>query len=438
LFTAATYSGAAIEPTTNYVFIGKVDQWPDDNNPPLPTQDQRTLKQVYKNGVAAKLILTSNLSAVVPRFDWTSGTIYSQYNDYENMFTVDTNGVLTKKFYVRNNVDQVFKCLSNNKGAASTVQPILAPGNTDPGQTIYTTDGYKWIYVTTIDKGLKQKFFDNDWMPIGVGNHIPNTLTALDATARMGSINAINVVNAGNNYTNGLTTTTITISGDGKGATAYANVSGNIVSDIIVTNSGNNYTYATVSIAPALGFTGSNATANASISPIGGHGYDPVSELGCNHIMLSLEFDGSENGILPTDISFRQVGLMVNPLLADGTLPTDFVYGMYDSATVSFGTGNFTSGETVYQGLTLDTATFTATCCSFDTGNNIVSLINTTGDYAIGSLLNGATSGASRVLLSYEPTNFDVGSGYMMYYENRVPVQRSANDNQQIRLVLRF
>jgi len=433
-FFVITAAGFAAAQSTSYFTIGKVDQWPDEVNPPLPTQDQATLKKTFKNMFAAKLLTSSNMSPVVPRIDWTSGTVYTPYTDYDNMFTVDTNGILTKPFYVRNRYDQIFKCLANSNGGTSTIEPVLQAGTTDSTQTLYLADGYKWIYVTTIDKGLKKLFFDNNWIPLAVGGVTPNGLTS----AGLGSINAINVTNSGNGYSNGVSTTTVTINGDGTGATAYANVTNGQVADVIVTSTGNNYTYSTVTIAPQAGYSGSGATANAIISPIGGHAYDPVSELGCNHIMLSVEIDGSEGGNVPTDVNFRQVGVVINPVLTDGTIPTASVYNVSDLGTVSFGLGTYQSGETVYQGSDINNANFTATVCSFDSGNNIVSLINTVGTYTLGGALFGNTSGASRVLLNYNPTKFNVGSGYVMYYENREPVQRSPNGNEQLRLVLRF
>ena len=419
---------------TSYFFIGKPDAWPDENNPPVPTQDQANLKKTFKHMFAAKLLTSSNMSPVVPRIDWTSGTVYTQYTDYTDMFTTDANGIITKPFYVRNRYDQIFKCLFNMNGAPSTEEPVLQAGTTDSSQTLYMADGYKWIYVATIDKGLKKNFFDNTWMPIAVGNVTPNPLLP----AGLGSINAINVTNSGSGYSNGLATTVVTVDGDGSGATAYANVYNNMVSDVIVTNSGNNYTYSTVTIVPQAGYFGNAATANAVISPIGGHGADPVSELGCNHIMLSIEIDGNENGSIPTDMAFRQLGIIVNPLLKDGTLPSADVYTTADLATVSIGLNSFIPGETVYQGQSLAAATFTATVSSFDSGNNVVSLINTVGTESLGQALFGVTSSTSRVILQYTPTTFSVGSGYVMYFENRTPIQRSPNGNEQLRLVLRF
>ena len=84
-----------------YVFLGKVDQWPDDNNPPVPSQSPASIKQVFKNMFAVKKLTSTNIAAVVPRFDWISGEVYNQYSDQVNNFTT-TDGVVSNKFYVRN------------------------------------------------------------------------------------------------------------------------------------------------------------------------------------------------------------------------------------------------------------------------------------------------------------------------------------------------
>ena len=50
--------------------------------------------------------------------------------------------------------------------------------------------------------------------------------------------------------------------------------------------------------------SGSGAIVYANTSPVGGHGNNPAVELGCDHVMYSIEFSGSENGVIPTDIDF--------------------------------------------------------------------------------------------------------------------------------------
>jgi hypothetical protein len=421
--------------TSSYLFIGKVNPWPDDTNPPQPIQSQAEIKTAFKNMVAAKLLTSSNMAPVVPRADWMSGETYSAYSDSEDMFERDVGGNLIKQFYVRNHFDQIFKCLSNNGGNPSTVEPILQAGTTEPSQTLYLDDGYKWIYVTTINKGLKKDFFDNNWMPIVPGSQGIN----VENKAGLGSINAINVTNGGDGtYIDGFNSTIITIDGDGRGAAAYANVESGYVKDIIVTNSGNNYTNATVTISTGPGFTGNNATAIPVISPVGGHGSDPITELGCRHLMISAEINGSENGLVPTDIAFRQLGIVVNPELKDGSTPKELIYNTTDLGYVSYGTLGYTIGEIVYQGTDVANSTFNAEVCSFDSTNNVIHMINIEGNYSIGSPVYGESSGTTRVLLDYTKTDFAVGSGAMMYFENRTPIQRSPNGNEQLRLLLSF
>lgn len=422
--------------TTNnlYGFIGKVDPWADDLNPPLPSQTQYLNKEVSKNMFAAKQILASDIAPVIPRNDWTAGTVYSYYIDTTETFVYDTNGIINSNFYVRNSYDQIFKCVWNNNGNPSTVEPQLYPGYTDPYETIALSDGYKWIYITTIDKGLKQKFFDINWMPLSLNYTVPSSLSL----GGLGKLDAINVTNGGNNYTNGFTTTNITITGDGSGAIAYANVYSNTVQDIIITNSGNNYTYCNVSIVPATGYSGNGANAFVVISPIGGNGLDPVAELGCNHVMISLEMNGNDEGIVLSNTSYRQMGIILNPLMNDGSSPTNATYNTSDLAYVSIGTGNYNVGETVYQGTSLNNSTFSGLVAGFDQFNNIISIINISGTYNIGEILTGNLSGTSRILLNYDTPSFLPDSGYILYLENRSPVSRTLQDNEQFRIVLGF
>lgn len=77
----------------------------------------------------------------------------------------------------------------------------------------------------------------------------------------VGGVASINVVNQGYSYTK---TPTVTISGDGTGATAYAVLVGGRVNSIVVTNPGINYTQAIVTITNADGdTTGALAFASA-------------------------------------------------------------------------------------------------------------------------------------------------------------------------------
>jgi hypothetical protein len=55
------YSPSTGNPSSLYAFIGRVTPWPDEANPPVPTQDQRSIKDIFKDIIAAKLITSSDI-----------------------------------------------------------------------------------------------------------------------------------------------------------------------------------------------------------------------------------------------------------------------------------------------------------------------------------------------------------------------------------------
>lgn len=440
------YSPAAAESTSLYAFVGRVTPWPNETLPPTPQQDQYSIKQIFKDIITAKLITSSDISPVIPRIDWTANTVYDYYTDTEDMFAVDMDNIIIKQFYVRNRFDQVFKCLWNANGSPSTVEPQFLPGTFDNTFLVKTADGYKWKFMYSLDIGLKQKFFDANWMPVPINQQVPNPSTTF---AGAGSIEVINITTIGQGYTPG--GATITISGDGQFANASPVInSAGYLYDVVMANTGTNYTFAEATISVNTGFPTPNvaAIAIAPTSPVGGHAFNAISELGCNHIMVAPEFVENENGLMPTDMTYRQIGLLVDPVSQESisTEPLSYANGaIYDVTTklfVSPGTGNYTSGQTVYQGPNFATSTFSAKVVSFDQLNNIVSVINITGTPTNNQALiqdpNGPINGAVRTLLTTENPDFIIYSGYMAYIENREGVARSPDGTEQFRIVLSF
>ncbi len=422
---------------TFYCFLSRVESWPTEASPPAPTEDQKHLKDTFKNMFVAKKINSNDMTPVVERINWTSGEVYDYYRDDINMFARDTNGTILKRFYIKNRFDQVFKCLWNNNGGVVSTEPYFEPGTFNANQIFQGADDYKWKYMYTITSGNKQKFMDDAWMPVPVATRVPNPVSSF---AGRGSIDVINVINGGSGYDQTNATITVTVTGDGLYATANATVVSGSISDIVVANTGSNYSYANVTISSTLG---SNAVAIAPASPIGGHAYDPVTELGVRHVMMTARFTRDENGKLPTDIDFRQIGLLVNPYAYFGTA-TGFanadVYKITTDFVLSQGFGSYTPDEIVYQspnGL-LTSSTFTATVLSFDVATNTLKLINTQGVANNSALIYGATTGTARVVLQQQPSDFIPFSGYLTYLENREPVQRNADGSEIFKLVLGY
>jgi hypothetical protein len=429
-------------PNSLYAFLGRVTPWPDPFNPPPPEQSQIAIKDTFKNIIAVKKIISSDISPVVPRRDWATGTVYDYYDDRVNMFPLDANNLVSKNFYIKNRYDQVFICLWNNRGAASTVEPQLSPGTFDSTFLVQTSDGYKWKFLYSIDAGIKQRFLDETWMPVPVGFNVPNP--ELNSTAE-GQIDVINITTVGQGYESGGVDVVITGDGTGAAVTPVINAAG-YLTDMVMTNVGSGYTYANTTITPAAGYSTPTvaAVAMTPVSPVGGHGLDPISDLGCNNVMVAIEFIQDENGNIPTDITYYQLGLILDPSSQQSTPAYTFgdIFDVTKHFTVSPGTGSFVSGQIIYQGPSLASASFTAQVVSFDVTNNILRVINTNGTPTINDALiqdaSGAVNVAVRTLLATETPDFILYSGYMTYIENRTAIQRSPDGTEQFRLVLRF
>ena len=415
-----------------YCFLASVEPWANNAAPPMPTQDQKSIKKIFKNIFVAKEITSNDISPVIQRIDWTANTTYDYYRDDVDMFAVNPDGSLVYNFYVHNTYDQVFKCLWNNN-SPSTVMPYFEPGTYGTDNIFQGDDNYKWKYMYTIDTGTKDKFMDANWLPVPVGANTPNPLVT---SAGSGDIEVINVSQGGTGYDPANSVVSVVITGDGTGATATANVVNGSIFDVIVTNPGTNYSYSNVTIQST---TGSNAVVFGPTSPIGGHGYDPISELGCTNVMFSVEFNGTETNTIPVDITYYQIGIVIdpttqqlNPLPANGT-----IYKTTTDIIVAPGFGVYQNSETVYQG-DVNNPSFTATILSFDPASDVINLINTTGTITTNAPIFGKTSLCTRTILAYSTPNFVLSSGYMSYIENRSGITRNISGTEQFKLVLGY
>jgi len=428
-----------IKLATIYCFLSKAGPWPDDTNPPIPTQDQRSIKNMYKNMFVMKQINSNNITPVIPKVNWASGITYDYYRDDIDMFSVDQNNIPMYNFYVINKYDQVFKCLWNANGNASTVEPYFEPGTYGTNNIFQGSDGYKWKFMFSVDFGLKSTFMDNSWIPLPVGVF---AIGAENELVSCGDIEVINVTNGGSGYDPANSQITISITGDGTGATAtpVVNTASGIITDIVVTNIGQNYTYANVTISSAVG---SGAVAIAPVSPIGGHGSDPTSELGAVYDMLVCEFNGTENGNIPgnvnDNIQFHQIGLLVNP--SDATSnpnpASGEIYPLTTDLVVAPGFGSYLFDEMIYQG-DVNNPTFSATVLHFEYETNVLYLININGTPTINAPVFSTVSGTTRTLLTYSTPNVIPYSGYIYYVENRTGVQRSVDGIEQFKLILSY
>ena len=434
----STISGTTKVINTIYCFLAQIVPWTTENNPDVPEQSQKYVKGLFKNIFLAKKIKSNDISPVIQRVDWESGIVYDSYSDDFDLLSKDVNGYNNYNFYVKNKYDQIFKCLWNNNGGLSVNEPFFQPGTYGTNKIFNDVDGYKWKYIYSIGIGNKTKYMDKSWLPIEVSNFTPNPLSS---AAGAGSIDVINIIDGGSGYNPTISVINVNITGDGTGAIASAIVVDGIITDIQVINPGTNYTFVNVTISSV---TGSGCIVSAPTSPIGGHGFNPISELGCNHVMYTVEFDRKEtyNGIdyVPTNIDYRQIGLITNPMSKDSypEIADKDIYKVSTDLIVAGGFGLYVSDEIIYQGSSLETATFTANMLSFDSASDVVSLINITGTPTLNAPVFGNSSQCVRTLLNVSTPDYIQQSGYLTYIENRVAIQRSVDGIEQFKFILEF
>lgn len=166
-----------------YITFGKNMPWQDDMNPPPADVSIGSITyQYYDDLLFGKKVSSSDVSYMARRVQWTSGTVYNHYDDKDP-------DLYTKNFFVINSANRVYKCLFNNYGAPSTVEPQLFNYNGD----FNTADGYKWKYMYRITSAAANKFMSNEAVPVLED-------TAVRSSAEPGAIHTVLVSNSGTGY----------------------------------------------------------------------------------------------------------------------------------------------------------------------------------------------------------------------------------------------
>lgn len=209
-----------------YYFLGKLEPWALDDRPPATIESLSEAEDVAIRNNAAyfKKITPNDVSLVCSRYDWTSGTVYAQWDDTQDMSD--------SAFYVLTDENRVYKCLNNNAGGVSTVKPT-----TRNLQAFKTADGYTWKYMYTIPSFKRARFISVNQMPV--------QRALAESFYSQGSIESVSIIDSGSNYTDSqqtfISVTGGSVAGSGATATFTVDVSGAITA-VNVTNGGSGYT----------------------------------------------------------------------------------------------------------------------------------------------------------------------------------------------------
>jgi hypothetical protein len=442
-------------PTVYYLFVGRPQAFSastgggTDSVPPTPLDNVVDEYMYYRDMIAAKKIATGDVSYAVPRHDWTTGTVYDFYRgDYGatvNSAVVQTVGGITdpfattSKMYVKSSAGNVYKCMWNNAGAASTVEPT---GTTT--SEFATGDSYVWKYMYTLTTTEITSFLTTDFQAV-------HTDATVSAAAVDGSVNRYIIANAGAGYTNG-TYSAQTLRGDGSSATFTVVVSGNSVTSVTGVAVGTGYTFADCNIdnISGIGTPSTSAIVVPIIGPKGGHGYNAMEELGGFYVMTNTTIAGTAgSGDFVVDQDFRRIGVVRDPTnYGTNVICSADTRQSLKNVTFSGTPGTFVNDEVITGG----TSGAKGIVVDFDATTKILKYIQTewTGvkttagatqkdlvAFAASEIITGA-GGATGTVATVNNPEIAYYSGDSIYIENRSPITRASDQTENIKLIIEF
>ena len=459
--------------TTYYLFVGRSHSWATDSDgqgrsinegtdasPPTPNDDVSSEFYNYDDMLGAKLLTSSDVSHVIPRRNWTTGTTYDMYeHDISSSNTANSGAtnLFDSNFFVMNSSFAVYKVIENDGATASTVEP------TSTSNSIFSTsDGYRWKYMYSLTSSETLNFMSTDFIHV-------STDSTVSAAAVDGALDTILVAAGGSgfNTSSGSTISAIPIRGDGSNGVASVTISSGAIATATVTTAGTGYTFAYIRDADIIaatnaGGSGSGSNLNVIIPPKGGHGSNAVKELGGFFVMLNKSLVGVEG---TSDIGvgndFRRIGLLRDPTnFGTTTVATATTRRQIFATVFSSVSGTFTADEEINQAST----GAVGKVVEFDSTNNILFFYQTRfPDCGIDSNANltafsganaitGQSSSASATPNTSDSTttngvSFSSGysnpelaydSGDIIYVEERSPITRASDQTENVKLIIEF
>ncbi len=195
-----------------YLYIGNTTAWSDDNAPPTPRDSVfENTHDSWDSMIAAKKVVQSYTSHVIPRTNWSSGDTYAMYKeDVDTLYSNTTSpiSVMTTDF-------NVYKCMDNANNSVSTAVPTSVSTEANAIDDKYGLDNYKWKYLYSITAAEALKFVTPNYIPcktLRSANSIGLTGSTgmplddgsnqfdIETNSVDGAIDVYNITDSGSNY----------------------------------------------------------------------------------------------------------------------------------------------------------------------------------------------------------------------------------------------
>jgi len=424
-----------------YIGIGRSEGWDSSSDAviPDPTDTPSKIRLAYAGLQSIKK--HEGCTFVVPRKNWSSGSIYEPYDD-------DYSAIPTRGYYVLTEDNNVYIVLQKGKNSngvevESTIKPTGQ--GTEP---FATADGYVWKFLYAVSGTKANSFLTSNFMPIqkeirsGTGAAVTDGTREkqfqIQEAAVAGSIASIDVTSGGAGYSNG--THSVVIRGDGNTALATATATGGSIVKVEMDSAragGSGYNFASARV--TAGSPTTEAKLRPILSPPNGFGADPRDELKSTSLMFTIKPEGSAAGNTGADDfvvsnDFRQVMLIKNPKNAAGNTFTGSTaralrfIRLTDSADASnFSTDGRVAGDTTGAVAHID---------QIRKGKLFFHQNDSSGfhNFQVGETLNTNQGTVSTV--ENDSDGIIRHGGEIFYYENRAPVFRDEDQKEDIKVII--
>ncbi len=434
-----------------YIGIGKSEPYDSAENVTTPLDTIREERNARAGLQSLKS--TADCSYVIPRYNWSSGSIYQAFDD--NFATQPASN----SYYVLTEDNQIYMCLQQSKNSEGVAQASTIKPTGTTSKVFKTSDGYAWKYLYSLTASRANKFLSANFLPVEkiLDSSNVNTLTGTDTLSALeilqatvqdsavpGQILGLKVTTGGTGYTSA---PSVAFEGDGNGAAATAFVSGGAVTKIELDSStdsgltmGRGFNFASVTVS---GGGGNGAGARVILGPDSGMGADPRNELLSSSIMFNAKPTGIEDSNFVVDQDFRQVMLFRDPkVVIDSALTAASGKALkFLQVTSVSDAASFNLDTTITGG----TTTAKALVDEIDSDRVYFHQTEATGFKAFqeGETISGGGNNATLVGAGVDANtkadsadDVDLLSGDLIYIENRAPVIRNATQTEDIKIVI--
>ena len=385
----------------------------------------------------------------------------------------------------------------NTTGRPSLDQPTFT--DLEPKTAGDSGDGYIWKYLYTIKPSDISKFDSTNFMPVPNDWETSSDNSAVrDNAFTSGQLKIATIINRGAGIgTANRTYTGIPISGDGSGAEATIVINNDAkVESINIAKGGSGYTYGTVDLEKGGVPTGTTVPVfNVIVPPQGGHGSDVYRELGATNVLVYSKIENdTENPDFITGNQIARIGIVENPQAFDSTANltiskasslhalkligagyTTATFDLDGQVTQTVGVGSTAVGRVVSYDQTTGILKYwqEKSLVGFNTDGSLKT--DPTYGYSLHSFTANPTTGGNVNIASNEgtlgiDTNFGSSgnpgistvinnrtyylgqsfvkgvsnpevkkySGNIIYVDNRPSITRSANQREDIKVILQF